>query len=383
MDKLNTVEPRALNIKAGNCVSALNNTTKVQSQIEPQGSLETKIITLETAESLEVGLASLTHKLTGKEYSSLKHNISEIGITSPIEIYDGRLSDGRHRIRIARELGITELTAVTITEAPLANFMKHEVGRENSPVQKAILAAKLMSEFGIDRKEAEARTGANKNYINTIRRMMTLSESVVNEIYDGKPYLGMDKTRINQLNKIEADMKARASYNPFNGATGDTSIEDWDFDDTRPNRYDIVEQFISDFKRSGLSASDAIAILKLSDREQEELRIRAKGEDNLEDKHERIESDISESFTVPCSKTQPEAYAAFIEKRKVQREERIASMSKDEQERLYAAIARREERGDASLSDVQLTYFKKLDRIARSIDIVAKLKSSAVARKAA
>lgn len=93
------------------------------------------------------------------QYEATKMSISKLGQQEPILMLDGLCIDGRHRVRIAEELGImvrcTDIPSGTPKEDIIAkcniNVMS---GRDYDNAQKAIQALKLVNEYNMSAVQA-------------------------------------------------------------------------------------------------------------------------------------------------------------------------------------------------------------------------------------
>lgn len=88
------------------------------------------------------------------EYEATKENISRLGQLDPILILDGLCIDGRHRTRIAKELGIdvrcVEIPTTTSSEDIIVMCNKGVMsGRDYDVNQKAIQALVLVNAYGM------------------------------------------------------------------------------------------------------------------------------------------------------------------------------------------------------------------------------------------
>lgn len=88
------------------------------------------------------------------EYEATKENISRLGQLDPILILDGLCIDGRHRTRIAKELGIdvrcVEIPTATSSEDIIVMCNKGVMsGRDYDINQKAIQALVLVNAYGM------------------------------------------------------------------------------------------------------------------------------------------------------------------------------------------------------------------------------------------
>lgn len=88
------------------------------------------------------------------EYEATKESIRRLGQLDPILMLDGICIDGRHRVSIAKELGIPvkciDVDPSLSTEQLIAMCNKNVMsGRDYDSPQKAIQALKLVNEYGL------------------------------------------------------------------------------------------------------------------------------------------------------------------------------------------------------------------------------------------
>lgn len=93
------------------------------------------------------------------EYRATLASIRELGQTDPILLLDGKCIDGRHRTKVAKELGIDVLCEdipSDMGEKEIILLCNKNVtsGRDYDSAQKAIQALKLVNEFGYKAKDA-------------------------------------------------------------------------------------------------------------------------------------------------------------------------------------------------------------------------------------
>lgn len=86
------------------------------------------------------------------EYEATKANIQKLGQLEPILMLNGICVDGRHRTRVARELGVQVLCSDldnTMTEEEIIMTCNRNImsGRDYDNAQKAIQALRLVNEY--------------------------------------------------------------------------------------------------------------------------------------------------------------------------------------------------------------------------------------------
>jgi predicted GTPase len=91
-------------------------------------------------------LAHLTPTMTDARFKALKNSIAELGQKLPIIMYRGKCIDGRHRVKAFRELGLTEIDAISENSQMSMDDIKevvlngYEQRRHQTPTQSAIMA---------------------------------------------------------------------------------------------------------------------------------------------------------------------------------------------------------------------------------------------------
>src|SRR5262245_46222368 len=84
--------------------------------------------------------------MSAEEFAALRASIRDNGYdaSQPITTYQGRILDGRHRHRVARELGISCPSMEYTGDNPVAFVVARNVHRRHlNVVQRAMVAAKL------------------------------------------------------------------------------------------------------------------------------------------------------------------------------------------------------------------------------------------------
>lgn len=98
------------------------------------------------------------------EFEALKADIAANGQLVPIEIWEGKVLDGRHRLRACRELGITpKLEQLVRPGSPVEYVMSANFHRRHLTVsQRAMVAARMRYLFDEAAKERRAHRAAAK-----------------------------------------------------------------------------------------------------------------------------------------------------------------------------------------------------------------------------
>lgn len=100
-------------------------------------------------------LAELIPPMTGVEFAELRASIKTRGYLDdePVILYEGKILDGRHRERAARELGVTPLTKQYEGDDPIGYVLAKNLDRRHLTTgQRSASALKLL-----DYEKAEAR----------------------------------------------------------------------------------------------------------------------------------------------------------------------------------------------------------------------------------
>lgn len=102
--------------------------------------------------------SSLVPLMPPAEFRALVDDIRERGILEPLQVLEGVVLDGRHRLRVAHELGLGTVPAVEValgSESQVSFMVKAAVRRRHlTEDQKALLATELQRELS---KEARAQ----------------------------------------------------------------------------------------------------------------------------------------------------------------------------------------------------------------------------------
>lgn len=88
------------------------------------------------------------------EYESTKENIKRLGQLDPILIFNGKCIDGRHRTKIAKELGVyvrcVDVLEVESEQDLIVMCNKNVMsGRDYDSAQKAVQALELVNKYGM------------------------------------------------------------------------------------------------------------------------------------------------------------------------------------------------------------------------------------------
>jgi len=130
-------------------------------------------------------VANLFPLIEGQEFEDLKNDIKTNGLLCPIEVYEGKILDGRNRYRACEELGIKpEFTnfegADPISRVVSLNLMR----RHLSTSQRGMIAARVADlQIGANQHasiEATSQTVAAKN-LNVGRSTVQRAETVLNQ----------------------------------------------------------------------------------------------------------------------------------------------------------------------------------------------------------
>lgn len=224
------------------------------------------------ASKIEIGEANLMAGLNQTETTELQESLEKLGFRQdlPIEVVNGKLLDGRHRIKLSRNLNFQFISVsikTGLSEIDKLNLvMSHEVGREKNPLQKGFLALKLVNTYGITAVEAFRRTGAKKKTYQRCKQIFELNEMIADELYIGKGYILKSGVVTFSLQVIIEDMKIRIN-NPFGDATTKLIAEDWEVQDKileLQSEYKSMLQILVNFKLSANSEQKE-KLLKLLD----------------------------------------------------------------------------------------------------------------------
>ena len=115
--------------------------------VQPQGTAPEPVAPITTLEVHE--LANLFPPMSDTEYAGLLASMREIGQTDPIVIYQGKVIDGRNRLRACRELGLVPKTVEWDGKGSLLEFVvsRNLIRRHLDESQRAMVAARLKPNF--------------------------------------------------------------------------------------------------------------------------------------------------------------------------------------------------------------------------------------------
>ena len=128
--------------------------------------------------------ANVTPIMTQEQYDALKLDIEKNGQIDPIVLYRGKVIDGRHRLKIAKEIGKSQILSVSIannsTIADIKSIVKSkETHRHQTPTQLAIYAYRQMIQHNLDCKSKDkymTQADASKEYGVAIRQISRVAK---------------------------------------------------------------------------------------------------------------------------------------------------------------------------------------------------------------
>lgn len=104
--------------------------------------------------------ADIFPSMSGDEFDRLVEDIKQHGQINDIELYDGKILDGKHRYRACMKLGIEPKTIGVdfAIKDPIAHVVSLNVHRRHlNESQRAMVAAKLAEIFAADAKDRKKR----------------------------------------------------------------------------------------------------------------------------------------------------------------------------------------------------------------------------------
>ncbi len=110
-------------------------------------------------------LANINHPITGHIYESMVNSIKKNGILKPIVLWEGRVVDGRHRLKIAKQLKLKTVACQNYegSEHDLHEYLiALERHRHSNTAQLAITAVFNHVQTGNSVKDAIANSGVSK-----------------------------------------------------------------------------------------------------------------------------------------------------------------------------------------------------------------------------
>ena len=104
-------------------------------------------------------LADLIPSMTDEEYISLRDDIAAHGQRNPITLYDGKILDGRHRVRACRELGIEPSATPYSGPEPAALVLSLNIKRRSlNPSQRAAVVLDFLPQLEAEARKRQAAT---------------------------------------------------------------------------------------------------------------------------------------------------------------------------------------------------------------------------------
>lgn len=167
-------------------------------------------------------------------YEAVKELILQLGQQKPILILEGKCIDGRHRTKIAKELG-NEVRCVDVDpridpkKLILIANMDSMGSRSYSPAQKAINAYKLAKDYGYKQKDAAKLCGAPAKQVTYVKSIVKYGyKNAIEELEKGnKVMIGDMDTGSTSLeyickmakikyeeDKVTVDTSERVEFNP-------------------------------------------------------------------------------------------------------------------------------------------------------------------------
>lgn len=128
--------------------------------------------------------ANATPVMTQEQYVALKIDIENNGQIDPVILYRGRIIDGRHRLKIAKELGQIQILTVSIPNNSTINDIRamvksKETHRHQTPTQLAIYAYRQMISNNMNTKSKDkimTQADAAKYYGIAVRQISRVSK---------------------------------------------------------------------------------------------------------------------------------------------------------------------------------------------------------------
>lgn len=173
--------------------------------------------------------AKVVPEMTDVEYSELVASIKASGLLVAIELLDGKVIDGRHRLKACRELDIdphfAEITLNGMTPGEYV-WATNGIRRHLTASQKATVAVELLPGLkhkhpqgkhhpekipGEDNRErAAAIVGVNPHYVSDAEKIKDESPELFDEIKSGKTTISKAKKKLKDDAKAKEDKAAAA-----------------------------------------------------------------------------------------------------------------------------------------------------------------------------
>lgn len=169
-------------------------------------------------------LAELLPMMSRAEYASLRESIRDNGQADPIELYQGKILDGRNRYRACRELGIAPKTRqFTGGDAAAVQLVYARANHRNlNDTQKACAALRFLPHFeklaisrmktrgcgtgstgsnGKARDHAGELFGVSGRYLSDARAVLESDPKLFQACFEGREFLSRAKRIIARANK--------------------------------------------------------------------------------------------------------------------------------------------------------------------------------------
>lgn len=151
-----------------------------------------------------------------KEYKQTKLSIKSVGQQQPIMINDktGMCENGRHRVRICKELGIQVKCVQVNGELPIKvrleiYNLEQMSGRELTTAQKAIQAHRYAKLTKVPLDEAAAKYNTNKRTVNAANSIAGLGrEDILQEVHINGYWLDSNGKKVKDLRSIASQLKS-------------------------------------------------------------------------------------------------------------------------------------------------------------------------------
>ena len=160
-------------------------------------------------------LANLTPIMSDEDFNRLKMSLEEMGQLQPVVMYQGRLIDGRHRLKALKEIDHNSmiiyknlkstLTYEAVKEMVVNGF---ENRRHETPTQKAIMAWYHIQEGkkqgeNISQTVAAKLFGTNRMLLGRVKKLEELrGKSIIEALFNGQKIMLASGTLTDSLVSI-------------------------------------------------------------------------------------------------------------------------------------------------------------------------------------
>ncbi|MEN2994399.1 MAG: ParB N-terminal domain-containing protein [Thermodesulfovibrio sp.] len=147
--------------------------------------IQYKLFSNEEIEKLQAGMEI---SMSEEDLLQLRKSVKEYGFITPIIVKDGVVVDGNHRLKVAKELGISEVPVIQIEKDIDPNILSITLNlarRHLTPIQKIIFIEKLL-ELSKEEKVKERLPKTHEGIAGGIAKIVNVSPTTVKKVKEIK-----------------------------------------------------------------------------------------------------------------------------------------------------------------------------------------------------